>query len=204
MVLHALRLEVGDDDFFEILRQWVARYTGSSATSDDFRSLAAEIAGRDLERRSSMPGSASPDPPDAIPVEVAVDASSDVGRRAVSDAAASSSAVPQTRLGRSVRASARSAMAAARRPRLTPAQRNGSGSHRRRAMADPRERDEVRARAGDQVGERAAGEVGGRDAVTDVAAGRGEPGGPVERDRTVPVAWHAERTTPVMRDGRAR
>ena len=28
MVLHALRREVGDDDFFEILREWVARYNG--------------------------------------------------------------------------------------------------------------------------------------------------------------------------------
>ena len=36
MVVHALRGEVGDDEFFEILRQWVVRYSGRSATSDDF------------------------------------------------------------------------------------------------------------------------------------------------------------------------
>jgi aminopeptidase len=66
MVLHALRLEVGDDDFFQILRQWVARYNGSSATSDDFRSLAAEVAGRDLSAFFDAWLSA-PDPPDAYP-----------------------------------------------------------------------------------------------------------------------------------------
>jgi aminopeptidase N len=66
MVLHALRLEVGDDDFFEILRQWVARYTGSSATSDDFRSLAAEIVGRDLGEFFDA-WLSSPDPPDSYP-----------------------------------------------------------------------------------------------------------------------------------------
>ena len=66
MVLHALRLEVGDDDFFQILRQWVARYTGSSATSDDFRSLSAEVAGRDLSDFFDA-WLSSPDPPDAYP-----------------------------------------------------------------------------------------------------------------------------------------
>jgi aminopeptidase N len=66
MVLHALRLEVGDSDFFEILRQWVVRYNGSSATSDDFRSLAAEISGRDLEAFFDA-WLSSPDPPDNYP-----------------------------------------------------------------------------------------------------------------------------------------
>jgi aminopeptidase N len=66
MVLHALRLEVGETDFFEILRQWVARYYGRSATSDDFRSLAAEIAGRDLSQFFDAWLSA-PDPPDSYP-----------------------------------------------------------------------------------------------------------------------------------------
>ncbi len=66
MVLHALRLEVGDDAFFRILREWVARYTGSSATSDDFRSLSAEVAGRDLDDFFDA-WLSSPDPPDAYP-----------------------------------------------------------------------------------------------------------------------------------------
>ncbi len=66
MVLHALRLELGDDDFFEILRQWVARYNGRSATSDDFRSLAAETAGRDLDPFFDD-WLSSPDPPDSYP-----------------------------------------------------------------------------------------------------------------------------------------
>ncbi|HWM22897.1 MAG TPA: M1 family metallopeptidase [Ilumatobacteraceae bacterium] len=66
MVLHALRLEVGDDDFFEILRAWVARYNGKSATSDDFRALAAETAGRDLGPFFDA-WLSSPDPPDRYP-----------------------------------------------------------------------------------------------------------------------------------------
>jgi aminopeptidase N len=66
MVLHALRLEVGDDAFFEMLRQWVARYGGASATSADFRSLASEIAGRDLDAFFDA-WLSSPDPPDSYP-----------------------------------------------------------------------------------------------------------------------------------------
>ena len=74
-----------------------------------------------ISASSSMPGSARPILPTATPAESA---------ERVNDADSVSSTVPQTRLGRSVRASARSARAAARRPRLTPAHRSGSGSHR--------------------------------------------------------------------------
>jgi len=66
MVLHALRLEVGDDDFFEILQRWVVRHHGSSATSADFRSLAGDVVGRDLGEFFDAWLSA-PDPPDAYP-----------------------------------------------------------------------------------------------------------------------------------------
>jgi aminopeptidase N len=66
MVLHALRRELGDDDFFEILRLWVTRYSGGSATSDEFRSLAGEVAGRDLGEFFDA-WLDSRDPPDQYP-----------------------------------------------------------------------------------------------------------------------------------------
>lgn len=46
--LHALRLEVGDDLFFTIARQWVTTLGGSSATTQDLVDLASQVAGRDL------------------------------------------------------------------------------------------------------------------------------------------------------------
>jgi aminopeptidase N len=48
LTLHVLRHELGDDVFFRLLRTWVDRYGGASATSADFEALAAEVAGRDL------------------------------------------------------------------------------------------------------------------------------------------------------------
>jgi aminopeptidase N len=48
LTLHVLRHELGDDTFFEVLRTWVERYGGASATSADFESLAGEVSGRDL------------------------------------------------------------------------------------------------------------------------------------------------------------
>lgn len=47
--LHALRLRVGDDVFFEILRTWNERFGGGNATTDDFESLAEELSGDDLD-----------------------------------------------------------------------------------------------------------------------------------------------------------
>ena len=47
-VLHALRLEVGDDVFFPILREYYRRYAGGNATTADFIAVANEVSGRDL------------------------------------------------------------------------------------------------------------------------------------------------------------
>ncbi|MEJ7585840.1 MAG: hypothetical protein WKF43_17550, partial [Acidimicrobiales bacterium] len=47
--LHALRLTVGDDDFFELLRRWYADNDGTSVTTDDFLALAEEVAEEDLD-----------------------------------------------------------------------------------------------------------------------------------------------------------
>jgi aminopeptidase N len=48
-VLEALRIEVGDATFFEILRQWVAQHAGTSVTTEDFIATASTVAGRDLD-----------------------------------------------------------------------------------------------------------------------------------------------------------
>jgi aminopeptidase N len=48
LTLHVLRHELGDAAFFEVLRTWVDRYGGASATSADFEALAGEVGGHDL------------------------------------------------------------------------------------------------------------------------------------------------------------
>jgi aminopeptidase N len=49
LTLHALRLTVGDDVFFTVLQDWVAEHSGGSVSSDDFRALAGDRAGADLD-----------------------------------------------------------------------------------------------------------------------------------------------------------
>jgi aminopeptidase N len=48
VVLHALRKTIGDDSFFSLLKRWVADNNGQSRTTQDFVSLANQVAGRDL------------------------------------------------------------------------------------------------------------------------------------------------------------
>jgi aminopeptidase N len=48
LTLHALRAEVGDETFFEILRSWVREHFNDSATTEDFVALCSKVAGRDL------------------------------------------------------------------------------------------------------------------------------------------------------------
>jgi aminopeptidase N len=48
VVLHALRLTIGDDDFFTVLRRWVADNNGTSRVTDDFIALAEQVSGEDL------------------------------------------------------------------------------------------------------------------------------------------------------------
>jgi len=47
--LHALRVEVGDEAFFEIAQGWVDRFGGGTASTADFIALSEEISGQDLE-----------------------------------------------------------------------------------------------------------------------------------------------------------
>jgi aminopeptidase N len=48
LTLHVLRHELGDELFFDVLRTWVDRYGGASATTADFEALAEEVGRRDL------------------------------------------------------------------------------------------------------------------------------------------------------------
>jgi aminopeptidase N len=63
LLLHALRLTVGDELFFSLLRTWVERYRYGSVTSAMFESLAEEVAGEPLAdlfrgwlRQRALPG----------------------------------------------------------------------------------------------------------------------------------------------------
>lgn len=47
-VFHMLRGMFGDAVFYEILREWRARYSGSAATTEDFRDVAEDVSGTDL------------------------------------------------------------------------------------------------------------------------------------------------------------
>ena len=49
LTLHALRLEVGDEAFFDILRTYHEQYKGSNATTEDFIAVAEEVSGKDLQ-----------------------------------------------------------------------------------------------------------------------------------------------------------
>ena len=48
VVVHALRLTVGDAAFFQILQQWVTDNNGTSRTTADFVALAQDVAGQPL------------------------------------------------------------------------------------------------------------------------------------------------------------
>jgi aminopeptidase N len=49
VLLSQLRAEIGDEAFFNLLREWNARYFHGNANSDDFRALAEEVSGEDLD-----------------------------------------------------------------------------------------------------------------------------------------------------------
>ncbi len=49
LTLHALRLEVGDEVFFDILRTYADQFQYSNASTDDFIALAEEVSGQALD-----------------------------------------------------------------------------------------------------------------------------------------------------------
>ncbi|BBX19978.1 peptidase M1 [Mycolicibacterium duvalii] len=48
LTLHALRKQLGDSDFFALLRDWTTRYRHGTAVTDDFTGLAAHYCDRSL------------------------------------------------------------------------------------------------------------------------------------------------------------
>jgi aminopeptidase N len=48
LTLHALRLDVGDEIFFKIMKTYYDRYKGGNVITDDFLSVANEVSGKDL------------------------------------------------------------------------------------------------------------------------------------------------------------
>lgn len=48
LTLHALRLTVGDEAFFDVLRAWTARFGSATATREDFTALAEEVSAAPL------------------------------------------------------------------------------------------------------------------------------------------------------------
>jgi len=49
LTLHALRLTIGDENFFDLLRAWTTQHHHGTATTDDFRALAATFATEPLD-----------------------------------------------------------------------------------------------------------------------------------------------------------
>jgi aminopeptidase N len=50
LTLHALRLQIGNEAFFETLREWNARHWHGNATTDEFIALAEELSGAELDQ----------------------------------------------------------------------------------------------------------------------------------------------------------
>jgi aminopeptidase N len=49
LTLHALRLAVGDEVFFDILKEWVASQAGGTVTTDEFIAVAEKVSGMQLD-----------------------------------------------------------------------------------------------------------------------------------------------------------
>lgn len=49
LTLHALRLRLGDERFFQVLQEYAKRFRHATASTDDFIAVAGEVSGQDLE-----------------------------------------------------------------------------------------------------------------------------------------------------------
>ena len=49
LVVHALREEVGDEHFFETIREFLSRYGGGNASTADFIEVAEDVSGKELD-----------------------------------------------------------------------------------------------------------------------------------------------------------
>ena len=50
MTLHRLRVRIGDDDFFRLLRRWARDKAGENVTTKEFVRLAERVSGQELDR----------------------------------------------------------------------------------------------------------------------------------------------------------
>ncbi len=50
LLLHALRNTIGDPSFFRLLKEWTSAHQGGTATTEDFRALAAGYYTGSLDR----------------------------------------------------------------------------------------------------------------------------------------------------------
>ena len=48
LALHALRVEIGDEAFFELLRTWTTSHRHANASTQDFQQAASDAAGRPM------------------------------------------------------------------------------------------------------------------------------------------------------------
>ena len=49
VTLHALRLTIGDEDFFTLLRRWATEHAGTTVTTEEFIALAERVSGQQLD-----------------------------------------------------------------------------------------------------------------------------------------------------------
>ena len=49
MTLHALRLEIGDENFFRLIRRWADQQSGDTVFTPEFIALAEQISGQELD-----------------------------------------------------------------------------------------------------------------------------------------------------------
>ena len=47
--LHALRVEIGDQAFFEAAQQWLERYDDATGTTEDFEAVYEKVSGQNLD-----------------------------------------------------------------------------------------------------------------------------------------------------------
>jgi aminopeptidase N len=73
MTLHALRMRVGDETFFRILRTWAAERRAGNGSTDDFVALASRLSRQDLRQffAAWLSGATKPPNPDPLPAGVA-------------------------------------------------------------------------------------------------------------------------------------
>lgn len=49
LTLHALRAEIGDPDFFRLLKRWTSEQSGGNVDTDEFVALAERVSGEQLD-----------------------------------------------------------------------------------------------------------------------------------------------------------